>query len=71
MSWCKANGIDYTFGLSGNAVLDKLVEAAADDIRVRRAEGQHAALRGYAETRYAAKSWGTDLRPALARRHAG
>ena len=36
MSWCEANGVDYIFGLSGNAVLDRLVEAAADDIRVRR-----------------------------------
>jgi len=57
MSWCEANGVDYIFGLSGNAVLDRLVDAAADDIRVRRAEGRHAVLRGYAETRYAAKSW--------------
>ena len=51
MSWCEANGVDYIFGLSGNAVLDRLVEPAADDIRVRRAEGQLAVLRGYAETR--------------------
>ena len=33
MSWCEANGVDYIFGLSGNAVLDRLVEPAADDIR--------------------------------------
>ena len=52
MSWCEANGVDYIFGLSGNAVLDRLVDAAADDIRVRRAEGRHAVLRGFAETRY-------------------
>jgi len=33
------------------------VEPAADDVRVRRAEDQLATLRGFAETRYAAKSW--------------
>jgi hypothetical protein len=64
MSWCEANGVDYIFGLSGNAVLDRLVETAADDIRVRRAEGRHAVLRGYAETRYAAKSWARERRVA-------
>jgi hypothetical protein len=62
MSWCEANGIDYIFGLSGNAALDRLVDAAADDIRVRRAEGRHAVLRGYAETRYGAKSWAKERR---------
>ena len=62
MSWCEANGVDYIFGLSGNAVLDRLVEPAADDIRVRRAEAQLAVLRGYAETRYAAKSWARERR---------
>ena len=62
MSWCEANGVDYIFGLSGNAVLDRLVEAEADDIRVRRAEGRHAVLRGFAETRYGAKSWAKERR---------
>jgi hypothetical protein len=37
MTWCENYGIDYIFGLSGNVVLDRLVDAAADDIRVRRA----------------------------------
>lgn len=62
MSWCEANGVDYIFGLAGNAVLDRLVDPAADDIRVRRAEGQLAILRGFAETRYAAKSWARERR---------
>ena len=39
-----------------------LVEPAADDVRVRRAEGQLAILRGFAETRYAAKSWDKERR---------
>jgi hypothetical protein len=38
MAWCEANGIDYILDLPGNAVLDRLVELAADDVRVRRAE---------------------------------
>jgi hypothetical protein len=57
MKWCDENSIDYIFGLPGNVVLDRLVEPAADDVRVRRAEGQLSILRGFAETRYAAKSW--------------
>jgi len=36
MAWCEANGVDYILGLPGNAVLDRLVEAATDDMRVRR-----------------------------------
>ena len=57
MTWCESNGVAYIFGLPGNVVLDRLVEPAADDIRVRRAESQAEVLRGFAETRYAAKSW--------------
>jgi hypothetical protein len=50
MAWCEANDIDYVFGLPGNKVLDRLVEPAADDLRVRRAEEQAAIVRGYTET---------------------
>jgi hypothetical protein len=57
MAWCEANGIDYIFGLGGNEVLDRQVEAAADDVRVRYAEGEAPVVRRYAETRYGAKSW--------------
>ena len=62
MAWCEANGLDYIFGLSGNAVLDRLVEPVADDVRVRRAEAQAAAVRRYTETRYGAKSWSCERR---------
>jgi len=57
MAWCEENGIDFVFGLPGNAVLDKAVEATADDIRTRRALDHKPCLRGFAETRYQAKSW--------------
>ena len=50
MDWCEANGVDYVFGLAGNKVLKRLVDAAADDIRTRRALEQKPVLRGYAET---------------------
>jgi hypothetical protein len=63
MAWCEANGVDYIFGLSGNAVLDQLVEPIADDVRVRRAEMQ-SDVRRYTETRYGAKSWKCDRRVA-------
>jgi hypothetical protein len=62
MSWCEANDIDYSFGFAGNSVLDQLVEPEADNIRTRRAEEQLAGLRGFAETRYGAKSWARERR---------
>ena len=62
MAWCEANAVDYIFGLPGNAVLSRLLEEAADDVRVRRAEAQAPVLRRYAEIRYGAKSWGCERR---------
>ena len=64
MAWCEANGVDYVLGLPGNAVLDRLVEPAADDVRVRRAEEQAAVVRRYTETWYGAKSWKCQRRVA-------
>ena len=64
MAWCEANGVDYVLGLPGNAVLDRLVEPAADDVRVRRAEEPAAVVRRYTETRYGAKSWKCQRRVA-------
>jgi hypothetical protein len=40
MEWCDENGVDFVFGLSGNGVLDRLVDETADDIRTRRALDQ-------------------------------
>ena len=68
MAWCEAHAVDYIFGLPGNAVLSRLLEPAADDVRTRRAEahGQGGApvLRRYAEIRYGAKSWNCERRVA-------
>jgi Transposase DDE domain group 1 len=62
MEWCDENGVDFIFGLPGNAVLDRTVDEIADDIRTRRALDQKPCLRGFAETSYRAKSWKTDRR---------
>lgn len=62
MDWCEANGIDYLFGLPGNRVLDRLVDAAADDIRTRRALEKKPGRRGFTETGYRAKSWTKERR---------
>jgi hypothetical protein len=62
MDWCEDNHVDYVFGQPGNRVLNRLVDAAADDIRTRRALDQKPALRGYTETRYKARSWKVERR---------
>jgi Transposase DDE domain group 1 len=64
MAWCEANAVDYIFGLPGNAVLNRLLDPAADDVRTRRAEAQAPVRRDYAEIRYGAKSWGCERRVA-------
>jgi DDE family transposase len=64
MAWCEANDVDYVLGLPGNAVLRRLVEATADDVRVRRAEADAEIVRRYTETRYGAKSWDCERRVA-------
>ncbi len=64
MAWCEANDVNYVLGLPGNAVLSRLVETAADDVRVRRAEAQAMVMRRYTETCYGAKSWGCERRVA-------
>src|SRR6201993_2069668 len=56
MAWCETNGIDYIFGLAANPVVDRLVEPMADDVRVRRAEGEAPVVRRYCEVRYGARS---------------
>jgi hypothetical protein len=62
MAWCDDNAIDYVFGLPGNAVLDRAVDDAADDIRTRRAIDQKLCVRGFTETSYRAKSWNRERR---------
>ena len=67
MVW--ANTVDYGFGLPGNRTLhaDPVIVAAADAVCVDRATRGLPVLRRYAETRYAAKSWGATDRRVVAR----
>jgi len=62
MQWCEENGIDFVFGLPGNAVLGRAVDETADDIRTRRALDQNSSVPAITETNYQAKSWKTDRR---------
>ena len=64
MDWCEANGVDYVFGLTGTKALAAKVEALADEIRVERAIEDKDAVRGFAETTHAAKSWKQQRRVA-------
>src|SRR5580765_2654458 len=57
MDWCDDNGVKYIFGLGPNKILAKKVFAKLDNVCVRRAVGQLDKVRGFATTRYAAKSW--------------
>jgi hypothetical protein len=66
MDWCEANGVDYVFGLAGNDVLHAQIRTLADDLCVRRTEGEQEKRRTWAEFRYAAKSW-TKPRRVVAR----
>jgi hypothetical protein len=69
MAWCEKNGIDYVFGLPGDAALhaDPVIVTAADCCATDRAIRGDSQLRRYAETRYAAKSWGKTMRRVAAR----
>jgi hypothetical protein len=69
MAWCEANKVDYVFGLPGNRMLhaDPAIVGMADAVCVDRATRGSPVLRRYAETRYAAKSWGTTGRRVVAR----
>ena len=62
MDWCEDNGVDYIFGLAGNAALHALAYQTADDLKVRRAEAGVDRMRGFASFDYAARSWRRERR---------
>ena len=67
MKWCEDNGVDYIFGLAGNAVLHARLRAVADDLCVRRAQSSSSGSgadkrRTWSALRYAAKSWTKERR---------
>jgi hypothetical protein len=57
MSWLERNRVGYVFGLAGNKVLLATVADLAEDVAVRRVEGEDAKVRRFAAFRYGAKSW--------------
>ena len=57
MDFCEKHGLDYLFGVTSTPALAAKVEHIVDPIRVQRAETKASAVRGFAETRHAAKSW--------------
>ena len=64
MEWCEQQGVDYIFGLGGNAVLKAMTEEAADVLCVERATSSAAKLRTFAMLSYGAKSWNKERRIA-------
>ena len=62
MAWCEDNGVDYIFGLAGNAVLHALADETADHIERRHAETGADKVRGFADFDYAAGSWNRQRR---------
>ena len=62
MTWCEQNRVGYVFGLAGNKVLLTKVAALAEDVAVRRAQGEATKVRRHAEFRSAAKSWKVERR---------
>src|SRR3954462_5544075 len=75
MSWCEANGLEYIFGLSGNATLATRVQALEARTGARYAARRATAPAGFKLRRYkdfqgGAKSW-TCTRRIIARVEAG
>ena len=62
MDFCEKHGLDYLFGVTGTKALAAKVEHIADPIRVERALTSAPAVRGFAETCHAAKSWKLERR---------
>jgi hypothetical protein len=65
-TWCEDNDVDYVFGLPGTKPLSRKVDETADAVRTERAVADLDVVRGFAETRYRAGSWGNERR-AVAR----
>jgi Transposase DDE domain group 1 len=62
ISWCERNRVAYVFGLAGNKILLARVAGLAEEVAVRRVEGEAAKVRRHAELRYAAKTWDVERR---------
>ena len=57
MTWCERHRVAYIFGLAGNKVLLSKILDLAEDVAVRRVEGEAEKVRRHGEIDYAAASW--------------
>lgn len=57
MIFCERVRVGYIFGLAGNTVLLGKVQDIAEDVAVRRVDGEAEKVRRHAEIHYAARSW--------------
>ena len=64
LQWCESAGVNYVFGLGGNAVLKVLTQLPADALCVKRATSGAAKSRTFVTLSYAAKSWDKQRRIA-------
>lgn len=62
MSWCERNRVGYVFGLAGNKVLLRRVATLAEEVALRRVQGEAAKVRRFGEFAYAAQTWNTERR---------
>jgi hypothetical protein len=62
MSWCERHRVVYAFRLAGNKVLLARVADLAEDVALRRIEGEPAKVRRYGEFTYGARTWSTERR---------
>ncbi len=62
MGWCERNRVGHIFGLAGNKVLLARVVDLAEEVALRRIEGEAAKVRRFGEFRYAAKTWSVERR---------
>jgi hypothetical protein len=62
MVWCERNRIGYVLGLAGNKTLLRRVTGLAEEVAIRRVEGETPKVRRYGEFAYAAKTWNAKRR---------
>jgi Transposase DDE domain group 1 len=62
MSWCERERVGYVFGLAGNKVLLRRVAGLAEEVALRRVQGEATKVRRFGEFAYAAETWDTERR---------
>jgi hypothetical protein len=62
MSWCERERVGYVFSVAGNKVLLRRTAGLAEEVAMRRVQGEAAKVRRYGEFAYAAETWNTERR---------